>query len=326
MKKYLKIGIVVYPNCTASMITGVWDILSLANEFNNKSQSGKPFFTLVLIAENNLPISTFSGLSFTPHKNIKSKEVFDIIYIPGFMGEVDATIALNSKLINWISKLDSNKTVITAACNGNFLLAASGKLENKSATTHWSLINKMRRDYDKVRLCPEKIIADNGNIISAAGVTSYFNLALHLIQRFIGSEISLSCAKVFLVDSGRKIQTPYQMFEFSKSHGDDLIIKTQDWIESNYKEHITIAKLESVANCSGKTLTRRFQKATGHSPLTYIQKLRIETAKRLLESKDMTFNEVTWDVGYNDSSSFHKAFKLETGLTPNEYRLKFSIL
>lgn len=326
MKKSLKIGVLVYPNCTASMITGVWDILSLANEFNDKSKNDKPFFVLSLIAENNLPISTFSGLTFTPHKTIKTKETFDIIYIPGFMSEVDATIALNNKLINWISKLDLDKTIITAACNGNFLLAASGKLENKAATTHWSLINKMRRDYEKIKLCPEKIIADNGNIISAAGVTSYFNLALHLIQRFIGADIALACAKVFLVDSGRKIQTPYQMFEFSKSHGDDLILKTQDWIECNYKENITISKLERVANCSGKTLTRRFQKATGLSPSAYIQKMRIETAKRLLESKDMTFNEVTWDVGYSDSSSFHKAFKLETGLTPIEYRLKFSIL
>ena len=308
------------------MITGVWDILSLANNFNDKNKNNSSYFTLSLIAESNLPINTFGGLTFTPHKNIKTKEVFDIIYIPGFMGEVDETIALNNKLIHWISKLDSNKTIITAACNGNFLLASSGKLENKTATTHWSLVNKMRRDYDKIKLCPEKIIADNGNIISAAGVTSYFNLALHLIQRFIGPEISLACAKVFLVDSGRKIQTPYQMFEFSKSHGDNLIKKTQDWIENNYKEDITIAKLETVANCSGKTLTRRFQKVIGLSPLAYIQKMRIETAKRLLESKDMTFNEITWEVGYNDSSSFHKAFKLGTGLTPNEYRLKFSIL
>jgi transcriptional regulator GlxA family with amidase domain len=147
-----------------------------------------------------------------------------------------------------------------------------------------------------------------------------------LIQRFKGVEIALSCAKIFLVDSGRKIQTPYQMFEFSKSHGDDLIVKTQDWIESHYKENITMSKLENIANCSAKTLTRRFQKVTGITPLAYLQKLRIEIAKRLLESKDITFNEITWEIGYNDSSSFHKSFKLETGLTPIEYRSKFSML
>jgi transcriptional regulator GlxA family with amidase domain len=325
MKKNLKLGILVYPGCTSSMITGVWDILTLANGLYNQKQS-KPLFQLELIAESKSPINSFSGLAFTPHRNIKTKEVYDIIYIPGFIGEIDNTIALNRKLIVWVSKIDSTKTIISAACNGNFLLAASGKLNSKGATTHWNLVEKFQKDYNKVNLYPEKIIVDNGNVISAAGVTSYFNLALHLIQRFASAEISLSCAKIFLVDSGRKIQTPYQMLEYSKSHGDELIIKTQDWIESNYRESITLSKLEKAVNTGAKTLTRRFKKVTGVTPNAYLQKLRIETAKRLLESKDITFNEITWEVGYNDTSSFHRAFKQETGLTPIDYRNKFSFV
>jgi transcriptional regulator GlxA family with amidase domain len=325
MEKHLKIGILVYPGCTSSLVTGVWDILTLANGFYNQ-KSGKPLFHLELIAETKLPINSFSGLAFTPHRNIKTKEIFDIIYIPGFMGEVDNIIALNQKLTDWISRIDSNKTIISAACNGNFLLAASGKLDNKAATTHWNLVEKFQKDYSKVKLYPKKIIVDNGDIISAAGVTSYFNLALHLIQRFASAEIALSCAKIFLIDSGRKIQTPYQMLEFSKSHGDELIMKTQDWIESNYRERITLSKLEKAVNTGPKTLTRRFRKVTGVTPQAYLQKLRIETAKRLLESKDITFNEVTWEVGYNNASSFHKAFKQETGLTPIDYRTKFSFV
>lgn len=325
MQKSLKTGILVYPGCTSSMITGVWDILTLANGFSGKEHT-KPLFHLELIAENKSPINSFSGLVFTPHRNIKTKEIFDIIYIPGFMGEADNVIALNRKLIDWISKIDPGKTIISAACNGNFLLAASGKLDGKGATTHWNLIEKFQKDYGKVTLYPEKIIVDNGNVISAAGVTSYFNLALRLIQRFASAEISLSCAKIFLVDSGRKIQTPYQMLEFSKSHGDELIMKAQDWIERNYKESITLSKLERQVNTGAKTLTRRFRKVTGVTPQAYLQKLRIEVAKRLLESKDISFNEVTWEVGYNDTSSFHKAFKKETGLTPIDYRNKFSFV
>jgi transcriptional regulator GlxA family with amidase domain len=325
MRKHLKTGILVYPGCTSSMVTGVWDILMLANGFYSQKHSN-PLFHLELIAETKLPINSFSGLTFTPHKNFKTKEVFDIIYIPGFIGEADNTIRKSSKLIDWVSKLNSNKTIITAACNGNFLLAASGKLDSKGATTHWNLIKKFQKDYNNVKLYPEKIIVDNGNVISAAGVTSYFNLALHLIQRFASAEISLSCAKIFLVDSGRKIQTPYQMLEYSKSHGDGLIIKAQDWIESNYRESITLSKLEQAVNTGAKTLTRRFKKVTGVTPQVYLKKLRIETAKRLLESKNITFNEVTWEVGYSDTSSFHKAFKQETGLTPIDYRNKFSFV
>lgn len=325
MEKPLKIGLLVYPGCTASMITGVWDILTSANGFYSE-QHGEPLFHLELIAEKKSPINSFSGLAFTPHKNITTKEIFDLIYIPGFIGEVDKAIASNQKLIDWVSKINSNKTIISAACNGNFLLAASGKLNNKGATTHWNLKEKFQKDYSEVTLYPEKIIVDNGNVISAAGVTSYFNLAIHLIQRFGSAEISLACAKIFLVDSGRKIQTPYQTVEFSKSHGDELIMKTQDWIESNYKESITLSKLEKSVNTGAKTLTRRFRKVTGVTPQVYLQKLRIEIAKRLLESKDITFNEVTWEVGYNNPSSFHKAFKQETGLTPIDYRNKFSFV
>jgi transcriptional regulator GlxA family with amidase domain len=325
MRKYLKTGILIYPGCTSSMVTGVWDILTLANGFYSQKNSN-PLFRLELIAETNLPINSFSGLTFTPHKTFKTKEVFDIIYIPGFIGDVDTTISKNRQLIDWVSKLNSNKAIITAACNGNFLLAASGKLNNRGATTHWNLINKFQKDYSNVKLHPEKIIVDNGDVISAAGVTSYFNLALHLIQRFANPEISLSCAKIFLVDSGRKIQTPYQMPDFSKSHGDELVVKTQDWIESHYMESITLSKLEREVNTGAKTLARKFRKVTGVTPQAYLQKLRIEIAKRLLESKDISFKEVTWEVGYNDISSFHKAFKKETGLTPIDYRNKFSFV
>jgi transcriptional regulator GlxA family with amidase domain len=325
MKKQTKdVGILIYPSCTSSMITGVWDILSLANHLYIQ-QSNSPLFNLKLIGETKSPINSFSGLPLTPHCSISTRESFDIIYIPGFMGDEQEIIKQNKKIINWVSKINSGKTIISAACNGNILLAESGKLDNHSATTHWSLKEKFTNTYRKVKLQPEKIIVDNGNIISAAGVTSCFNLSLHLINRFSNAEIALSCAKLFLVDSARKIQTPYQMVHFSKSHGDEVIVKAQEWLENNFKESISLPTLESVSNTSAKTLTRRFKKATGETPMSYLQKLRIETAKRLLESSDITFNEVTWEVGYNDSSSFHRAFKQETGLTPIDYRNKFSL-
>lgn len=326
MKKQIKnFGILVYPGCTSSMVSGVWDILSLANHLY-RQHSDCPLFNLKLIGETKSPINSFSGLPLTPHCSISTRESFDIIYIPGFMGDEQEIIKQNKKIIYWVSKIKSNRTILSAACNGNILLAESGKLDNHSATTHWSLKEKFKDTYKKVKLQPEKIIVDNGNTISAAGVTSYFNLSLHLIHRFSNTEIALSCAKLFLVDSGRKIQTPYQMLEFSKTHGDELIMKTQDWIESNYRERITLSKLGKAVNTGSKTLIRRFKKVTGVTPQAYLQKLRIETAKRLLESKVISFNEVTWEVGYNDSSSFHKAFKKETGLTPIDYRNKFSFV
>ncbi|GHN00656.1 transcriptional regulator [Cytophagales bacterium WSM2-2] len=320
LKNQLNIGILIYKNCTSSMVTGFWDTLTLANHL-----SGREVFQLELIAENKKPIKSFSGLSFTPRKTIMAKTSYDLVYIPGFLGDTDEVLTMEKKSIEWLRRVSaSGKTIMTAACNGNFLLASSGALRNKKATTHWSLIQKFRSHFDDIDLQPEKILVDNGTSISAAGVTAYFNLALHIIQRFADAELSLSCAKVFLVDAGRKIQTPYQVYQFSKAHGDDFVLKAQDWMEQNFREKITADQLAELVQLGKKTFFRRFKKATGENPLNYLQKLRMETAKRLLESKDITFNEVTWKVGYTDASSFHKAFKQETGLTPIDYRNKFS--
>jgi transcriptional regulator GlxA family with amidase domain len=173
---------------------------------------------------------------------------------------------------------------------------------------------------------PEKIVIDNGSVLSAAGVTAYFNLAIFLVERYGSKDLALTSAKVFLVDSGRKIQTPYQMFQVTKSHGDEEIVRVQDWLEANYNQAISLERMTEISNLGKKTLIRRFKKVTGDTPTLYLQKLRIENAKRLLESKRFSFNEITWRVGYNDISSFHKVFKSETGLTPIEYRSKFSIV
>lgn len=306
------------------MVTGFWDIITLANHLHEQ-QSGYAPFKPELIGVSKKPIYSFSGLQFVASQTIRSKRKFDIVYVPGFIGEADRVVEQEDKLITWLNKINQSRTILSAACNGNFLLASAGVLDHKKATTHWSLVQQFRCTFKAVTLQPEKIIVDNGNVISAAGVTAYFNLALHIIQRFTNADIALACAKIFLVDAGRKLQTPYQVFQFPKAHGDEPILKIQDWLEDNYKEKISLDKLADLGKLGKKTLLRRFKKSTGETPQLYVQKLRIETAKRLLESKDLTFNEVTWKVGYNDVSSFHKAFKSETGLTPIDYRNRFSL-
>jgi len=321
----MKIGIIVYESCTASMIFGVLDILSFANS-QQKSQKGRQLFELEIISETGEPVKSFSQFSIQARRNIKTKVHYDLIYIPGFVGVVEEVLLKQKKIVQWIKQQNKKEIILTAACNGNFLLAEAGVFHGKRATTHWSLIDVFRSRYKDITLEPEKIIVDNGNIISAAGVTACCNLALFLIERYGSKDLALTSAKVFLVDSGRKVQTPYQMYQVSKNHGDDEILCVQNWLEKKYNEKITLDGMMNVCHLGKKTLIRRFKKVTGETPLIYLQKLRIENAKRILESKNLSFNEITWKVGYNDVSSFHKAFKSETGLTPMEYRSKFSIL
>lgn len=321
----MKVGILAYDGCTPSMVVGVLDILSFAN---NHYQSGKEteLFEIFIITETGQAANGFSQFPIQAQRSIKTKSEFDLIYIPGFVGELEHVLPKQKKLIDWLKMQYQKGVVLAAACNGNFLLAETGALDRKKATTHWSLINTFRQRYNRVIVQPEKIVIDNGRVLSAAGVTACFNLALFLVERYGSKDLALASAKVFLVDSGRKIQTPYQMFQVTKNHGDEEIALVQDWLEANFSNAVTLEKMTEVCNLTKKTFTRRFKKVTGDSPLSYLQKIRVENAKRMLESKRVAFNEITWRVGYNDISSFHKVFKSETGLTPIEYRSKFSIV
>jgi transcriptional regulator GlxA family with amidase domain len=323
--KTMKVAILAYDGCTPSMVVGVLDIFSFANS-QHKSKDKQDLFDVSIVTETGQPANGFSKLPLQAQSSIKTKTKFDLIYIPGFVGELETILSRQNKLIVWIREQYRKGVTLAAACNGNFLLAETGALDKKKATTHWSLISTFKQRYKKIRVEPEKIVIDNGAVISAAGVTAYFNLAILLVERYGSKELALTSAKVFLVDAGRKIQTPYQMFHVTKNHGDDDVVQVQEWLEANYSKTVTLEQLTQICNLTKKTLTRRFKRVTGDSPMSYLQKLRVENAKRMLESKKVPFNEITWRVGYNDISSFHKVFKTETGLTPNEYRTKFSLV
>jgi transcriptional regulator GlxA family with amidase domain len=327
---HMKVGILVYTHCTSSMVSGVADILAFANlqQANGKTTGRKnatSLFEVAVISENGGPVKSFNGLPIIATKSIRSKTVYDLIYIPGFVGNVNDILQREKKLIHWVTNQFKKGAIITAACNGNFLLAESGLLAKKRATTHWSLISEFRNRYMNIILEPEKILIDEGNTISAAGVTAYLNLSVYLVYRFASPELASACAKVFLVDSGRKIQTPYETY-LPRKHGDKNILEIQEWLEKNSKQPVSLDAIVQKSNLGRRTLLRKFKSATGDTPLVYLQRIRIENAKRLLEATDSTFSEITWKVGYEDISSFQKLFKSVTGLSPKEYRMKFALI
>jgi transcriptional regulator GlxA family with amidase domain len=320
----MKIGIVAYKNCTASMVMGVVDILSLANA---QLQAGKkPWFEIEIVTGNGKPVKSFNGYSIIPTASIKSHARYDLIYVPGFLADPLEIISSEKNVIQWLRGQHKKGVVLAAACNGNLLLAESGVLHGKNATTHWSLKEFFEERYPHVHLTPEKIIVDEGDVISAAGVTAYNNLALHLVSKFGSADIAAYCSKVFLVDSGRKVQTPYLIFTAPKNHGDEEIKKMQEWIELNFEKPFTSELLLQKSSLGMRTMIRRFKSATGDTPLEYLQRIRIEKAKRFLETTSKTFSQITWDVGYNDISSFQRLFKVSTQLTPREYRNKFTLV
>ncbi len=306
------------------MIVGMADILSLANKQVHGKK--KALFEINLVTENGKPVESFTGYPVVPSASIQSKPSFDLIYVPGFLADPIEIISREQNTIAWLRNQHKKGVKVAAACNGNLMLAEAGVLAGKSATTHWSLKDFFENRYPDIRLKPEKIVVDEGDVISAAGVTAYANLALYIVSKFGSIEIASYCSKIFLIDSGRKLQTPYLIFSSPKNHGDEAIKNVQEWIEVNYEKTFTLELLLRESALGKRTLIRRFKKATGDTPLEYLQRIRIENAKRYLETTSKTFSEITWDVGYQDISSFQRLFKSNTRLTPREYRNKFTLV
>lgn len=306
------------------MATGMMDILSLANSLAESETSEE--FDISIISEDGRPAKCFNGFLIPATHSTRSKKVYDMIYVPGFLADALQTISQSKPIIKWLRGQYESGATIAAACNGNLLVAETGILNGKRATTHWSLIEFFSKRYPKVKFQPEQILIDEGDILSAAGVTAYMNLALHIISRYVSPDVAAYCSKIFLVDSGRRLQSPYMIYTTPRSHGDDEIVKVQNWLEKNYTTTVSLDTVMDESPLGKRTLLRRFKKATGDTPIEYLQRIRLENAKRILETTNKTFSEITWEVGYNDTSSFQRLFKNYTKLTPKEYRNKFMLV
>jgi len=207
---------------------------------------------------------------------------------------------------------------------GAFLLAETGLLDGKSATLHWGFTEIFRKRYPQVSLEPDKMYIDHGRLYCSAGVSAGMDLSLYLVDKFCGRKAAVESAKTMVLDMGRERQTPYDCYFVSKDHGDSLIVEAQEWIEQHQTEAIDYDWLAQKFRMSRRSLERRFKNAVGITPLGYLQKLRVEYAKHLLEEGTQTFNEITYQVGYEDISFFRKIFIRLTGLRPKEYQQRFT--
>ena len=213
---------------------------------------------------------------------------------------------------------------ICGNCTGNFLLANAGILNGRRATTHWGYRDTFAERYPEVLLAADQLITRDGDIYCAGGGLSWFDLTLHLIERFVNHEVAMQTAKAFVFDYRRDSQLSYSLMRLSKPHKDDRISEIQAWLDDHYASKVKVDELASQFGMSKRTLIRRFNSALAMSPNTYIQTVRIEAARKLLEETDRTVDVVMNEVGYEDGSSFRRLFRSKTGLTPTEYRRRFS--
>ncbi len=229
----------------------------------------------------------------------------------------------NRDMLAWLKMKHATGTQLASVCTGAFFLAATGLLDGKCATTHWGMAQQLQLRFPAVKVLPKRIVTDEGDLYCSGGANAGGDLALHIVRKFCGNDVAHQCGKALLLDPARESQAPYEVFNFEKGHGDEKIVILQNWIERNYRTKIRVNNLARKAAMSRRTFERRFKSATGETPLQYLQRVRIEKAKMLLEQGDDSFEQITDRVGYEDSSSFRRVFQKYTGLQPGAYRQKF---
>lgn len=283
-----------------------------------------PMFEIQLVGlQKETPVS---GGKFTVNADALIGEVkrTDLVIIPAIDGDLQETVEENKDFLPFIVEQYGKGAEVASLCVGAFILASTGLINGKKCATHWVAENEFRRLYPEVELVTEKIITEEQGIYSSGGAFSYLNLILYLLEKMAGREMAMLCAKVFAIEIERTNQSRFVMFSGQKDHDDDDIRAAQEYIEKNYTEKLTVDQLASAFALGRRSLERRFKKATANTVVEYIQRVKIEAAKKDLETSRKTVNEIMYDVGYSDTKAFRTTFKKITGLSPVEYKNRYN--
>ncbi len=309
-----------------SSIVGSLKVFSAVNKF--LIQSGKrtdDYFKIDLVgltAETSLYNGAFT---IHPTKHISEVVNTDLIIIATLTGDIEKEVSANAEFVPWITQQRiENNAEIASLCTGAFLLAETGLLNGKSCATHWIAADSFKRMYPQVNLLGDKIISEDNGIYSSGGAYSFLNLLLHLVEKYTGREAAIWCSKLLEIDFDRSNQSQFMIFNGQKEHTDESIKMAQEFIETNFSEKISVEALANKYAISRRNFVRRFKKATMNTPIEYIQRVKIEAAKKSLESSTHSIGEVMTDVGYNDNKAFRTVFRKYTGLSPIDYRNKYN--
>ena len=264
--------------------------------------------------------------SFSVHTDALLDEVkkTDLIFIPAFVGNMQTALETNKDFIPWIVEQYKKGAEVVSLCVGAFLLAKTGLLNGKKCSTHWRAADEFRKMFPEIELVTDKIITEEQGIYTSGGATSYWNLLLYLVEKYTSRETAILTSKVFAIDIKRDSQSQFIMFKGQREHTDEDVKKAQKFIENNFQERITIDELSSKCALSRRSLERRFKKATNNTVSQYIQRVKIEAAKKSFETNRKNITEVMFDVGYSDTKAFRGIFKKITGMTPFDYRNKYN--
>lgn len=287
-------------------------------------QGRQPLFNVQLVgAKKEIKLEN-SLFSVHTDKLLHEVDSTDLVFIPAISGDITTALNANKVLVPWIVDRYKQGAEVASLCIGAFLLADTGLLDGKKCSTHWNSANEFRAMFPNVELVDGSIISEENGIYSSGGANSYWNLLLYLVEKYTDRDTAILASKYFAIDIDRESQSAFLMFKGQKEHDDEDILKAQEYIEENYMEKLTVDQLADMLAIGRRSFERRFKKATNNTVVEYLQRVKIEAAKRSFELSRKNINEVMFDVGYTDTKAFRTIFKKITGLTPVEYRNKYN--
>ena len=315
---------ILVPNGNAHLtsIAGSFEILNRANARWKKM--GNKSVMEIRIAGPVTDLKSDGGFFSVYPADIQEIKKTDLVLIPSLSYDYENVIKNNKDLIIWIREQYKMGAEIASICTGAFLLAATGLLDGKTCSTHWNAAADFKRLFPNINLQIDQLVTAQHGIYTNGGAYSFLNLMLYLVEKYFDRDTAIFCSKVFEIDMDRTSQSPFFIFQTQKNHGDELICKAQTYIEKNLSEKISFEELASTLAISRRNFDRRFIKATGNTPVEYLQRVKVEVAKSTLEKGRKSIFETMYEVGYSDDKAFREVFKKITGLSPLDYRARYN--
>jgi transcriptional regulator GlxA family with amidase domain len=324
------IALLAAPETSASVLYGLYDVLSSVGSVYLDMVTGSPgdeLLDVCIVSADGKPFHCLGNIPVVPHASIDEIEVADTIVVCDMYTSIyDVPKGRYPREVSWLKRMHNSGSLLTSVCSGTLLLAESGLLNGHQATAHWAYRDMFQRHFPDIIFRNESILclaAESDQIITAGGVSAWHDLSIYLIAKFCGYNTAIETAKVFLISGHSEGQSPYSVMTRPMESTDGPISDCLTWITKNYSTDKPVEKMVKRSGLKARTLSRRFRTATGFTPIEYIQALRVEEAKQMLEADKISNDEVGVAIGYNDPVSFRRVFKRFSGLSPAAYRKKF---
>ena len=325
----LDVSVIALPDTGVATMFGVLDVLNSFGVMGIGDPAAPAPFRARIVGAEAGPLMGVSGIPVPVSEAVAEIDRTDIVIVPSIvLGPDGWKSGRYPGLVDWASRMHEQGALLCSACSGIFLLAETGRFDDRDVTVHYDYATQLRATHPDVRVHPERALMVTGTrdeLVTSGASTTWHDLVLYLTGRFAGASLAQETARMFALQWHQDGLAPYMVFEGRTDHGDAVVADAQDWLSAHYSVAAPVEQLVVRSGLAERTFKRRFTEATGVSPLAYVQRLRVEEAKRRLEQTEDSVEAIGWHVGYEDPAFFRRLFKRVTGLPPGAYRKRFRV-